>query len=279
MVWLFLRTFLIEAFRIPSGSMENTLLIGDFLFVNKLLYGAEVPLINKRLPAVREPRRDDVVVFDSVEEEGLKVVKRLVGMPGDTLAMKSGDLWRNGARVEEPWARHGNPSAFADSFHRAKMRDWQIKYLAGGDPADVQPRSAGLGSDRRPRRALLHDGRQPGRFLRWPLLGIPAARKRPRPAPDRLLQLRLLELAPAAVFHRDQVGSDLRSSEITQLTIAHCERIMSKGEPAGAPLTGFSPLTWAIGNCHLRFSWVPSRPASNAQRAPRQETRPPVLPP
>jgi signal peptidase I len=93
-VWLFLRTFLIEAFRIPSGSMENTLLIGDFLFVNKLLYGAEVPLLHKRLPAVREPRRDDVVVFDSVEEEGLKVVKRLVGMPGDTLAMKSGDLWR-----------------------------------------------------------------------------------------------------------------------------------------------------------------------------------------
>jgi signal peptidase I len=138
-VWLFLRTFLIEAFRIPSGSMENTLLIGDFLFVNKLLYGAEVPLLHKRLPAVREPRRDDVVVFDSVEEEGLKVVKRLVGMPGDTLAMKSGDLWRNGARVEEPWARHGNPSAFADSFHRAKMRDWQVKYLASGNPATYNP--------------------------------------------------------------------------------------------------------------------------------------------
>src|SRR6186713_3282381 len=91
-VWFFLRTFLVEAFRIPSGSMENTLLVGDFLFVNKLLYGAEIPLTGKKLPAVREPRRDDVVVFDSVEEEGLKVVKRLVGMPGDTLAMKSGQL-------------------------------------------------------------------------------------------------------------------------------------------------------------------------------------------
>src|SRR5512139_3676445 len=78
-VWLFLRTFLLEAFRIPSGSMENTLMVGDFLFVNKLLYGAEVPFTGKRLPAVREPRRDDVVVFDSVEEQGLKVVKRLVG--------------------------------------------------------------------------------------------------------------------------------------------------------------------------------------------------------
>ena len=55
-VWLILRTFLIQAFRIPSGSMENTLLVGDFLFVNKALYGAEVPLIHKRLPAIREPQ-------------------------------------------------------------------------------------------------------------------------------------------------------------------------------------------------------------------------------
>ena len=77
-VWFFLRTFLLEAFRIPSGSMENTLLVGDFLFVNKYLYGAEVPLIHKRLPAYREPRRDEILVFDSVEEEGLKVVKRLI---------------------------------------------------------------------------------------------------------------------------------------------------------------------------------------------------------
>ena len=211
-VWLFLRTFLIEAFRIPSGSMENTLLIGDFLFVNKLLYGAEVPLIHKRLPAVREPRRDDVVVFDSVEEEGLKVVKRLVGMPGDTLAMKSGELWRNGARVEEPWARHGNPSAFADSFHRAKMRDWQVKYLAGGDPATYNPDLQDWGPDRRSQRTLFHDGRQPGRFLRWAVLGIPAARERPRPAADRLLQLRLLELAPAAVLHGDSLGKNFRPS-------------------------------------------------------------------
>ena len=68
-VWFFLRTFLVEAFRIPSGSMENTLLIGDFLFVNKALYGAEVPIIHARLPAVREPHRDDILVFDSVEEQ------------------------------------------------------------------------------------------------------------------------------------------------------------------------------------------------------------------
>src|ERR1041384_2215319 len=104
LVWFLLRTFLVEAFRIPSGSMENTLLIGDFLFVNKALYGAEVPFIHKRLPAVREPHRNDILVFDSVEEEGLKVVKRLIGMPGDTLSMHDGELFRNGKPVSEPWA-------------------------------------------------------------------------------------------------------------------------------------------------------------------------------
>ena len=113
-VWFFLRTFLVEAFRIPSGSMENTLLIGDFLFVNKALYGAEVPLIHARLPAVREPQRNDILVFDSVEEEGLKVVKRLIGMPGDTLSMEEGELFRNGQRVNEPYAVHCDPTRSED---------------------------------------------------------------------------------------------------------------------------------------------------------------------
>ncbi len=86
-IWMVLRTLLIEAFRIPSSSMERTLLVGDFLFVNKALYGAEVPLVHARLPAFREPRRGDIVVFDSRTQEGVKVVKRLIGMPGDTLEM------------------------------------------------------------------------------------------------------------------------------------------------------------------------------------------------
>src|ERR671929_1475762 len=105
-VWFLLRTFLVEAFRIPSGSMENTLLIGDFLFVNKALYGAEVPIVRAHLPAIREPQRGDILVFDSVEEEGLKVVKRLIGMPGDTLYMEAGQLFRNGQRVDEPYVLH-----------------------------------------------------------------------------------------------------------------------------------------------------------------------------
>lgn len=128
-VWFFLRTFLVEAFRIPSGSMENSLLVGDFLFVNKALYGAEVPLVGTRLPAVREPERSDILVFDSVEEEGLKVVKRLIGMPGDTLMMEEGELYRNGRKVPEPYVLHTDPSKSEDMVRRAQMRDWQLPHL------------------------------------------------------------------------------------------------------------------------------------------------------
>jgi signal peptidase I len=138
-VWFFLRTFLVEAFRIPSGSMENTLLIGDFLFVNKALYGAEVPVIRARLPAVREPRRNDILVFDSVEEEGLKVVKRLVGMPGDTLMMENGELYRNGQKISEPYALHVDPTRSEDMAQRAKMREWQLPHLVNTDTASYNP--------------------------------------------------------------------------------------------------------------------------------------------
>jgi signal peptidase I len=138
-VWFFLRTFLVEAFRIPSGSMENTLLVGDFLFVNKLLYGAEIPVVHTRLPAIREPRRDEILVFDSVEEEGLKVVKRLVGLSGDTLSMERGVLYRNGIRIDEPWVIRTDPSASADPLSRAQMRRWQLPHYVGGDPERYAP--------------------------------------------------------------------------------------------------------------------------------------------
>ena len=138
-VWFLLRSFLVEAFRIPSGSMENTLLIGDFLFVNKALYGADVPLVGTRLPAVREPHRNEILVFDSVEEPGLKVVKRLIGMPGDTLAMEGGVLYRNGERVNEPYVLHTDHARSEDAMQRLKMREWQLPHLVQRDPATYKP--------------------------------------------------------------------------------------------------------------------------------------------
>jgi len=127
-IWFFLRALLVEAFRIPSGSMENTLLIGDFLFVNKALYGAEVPLVGARLPAFREPKRRDVVVFDSVEEPGVNVVKRVIGMPGDTISMEGNVVHVNGRPLDEPYAIRTDPGS--DPEH-PQMRGWQVRYLAG----------------------------------------------------------------------------------------------------------------------------------------------------
>jgi len=125
-IWFVLRALLVEAFRIPSSSMERTLLVGDFLFVNKALYGAELPVIHTKLPAIREPVRGDIVVFDSKIQDGVKVVKRLVGMPGDTLEMRQGQLYRNNVRQIEPYAQHSD--SLADIVD-LDMRTWQLEYL------------------------------------------------------------------------------------------------------------------------------------------------------
>jgi signal peptidase I len=138
---MFLRTFVVEAFRIPSGSMKNTLLVGDVLFVNKLIYGVEIPFIHKRLPEVREPRRGDILVFDSIEEEmqNMKIVKRLIGIPGDTLEMRAGVVFLDGRQLDEPYAINSNPREGTDPLARARMRDWQVKHFAGPIPSNYFP--------------------------------------------------------------------------------------------------------------------------------------------
>jgi signal peptidase I len=101
-IYLVLKTFFIEAYRIPSGSMIPTLLIADWLFVNKLVYGPKIPFTEVRLPGYQEPQRGEVVVFtsppqiDQPEDPTPTLVKRLVGMPGDTLYMRGGVLHVNG---------------------------------------------------------------------------------------------------------------------------------------------------------------------------------------
>lgn len=135
-IWFFLRALLVEAFRIPSGSMEGTLLIGDFLFVNKALYGAEVPIVKKRLPAFREPERFDIVIFTSPEDQSINVVKRVIGMPGDTIAMIGNAIHINGDSIYEPWARHDNPLTDPED---PRMRAWQTRYLVDRDRNTYRP--------------------------------------------------------------------------------------------------------------------------------------------
>lgn len=124
-LFLFIRAFFVEAFKIPSGSMERTLLVGDFLLVNKLVYGAEVPFTGQNLPALRTPQRGDVIVFQWPGDRTKNYVKRLVGLPGDTLAMEDGMLFRNGVRQVERYVLHTEP----DYDPSGEEFRWQRNYL------------------------------------------------------------------------------------------------------------------------------------------------------
>src|SRR5262245_1989074 len=124
-IYLFVKTLFVEAFRIPSGSMIPTLLVGDWLFVNKLAYGPTIPFTNTHLPGYTSPKHHDVVVFVSPyqadeAQRGLDptptLVKRLVGMPGDTLYMRDGLLHRNGVPQPQGGEATTNPKLDPNSI-------------------------------------------------------------------------------------------------------------------------------------------------------------------
>jgi signal peptidase I len=115
-LFLIVRTFFIQAFRIPSESMEDTLLKGDFLFVNKFLYGAKIPFLDSRLPGVRDVNRGDVVVFKS-PTDGRDYIKRCVAVEGDTLAVRDNTLYINGEAQVEPYVKfEGRPQSDAENW-------------------------------------------------------------------------------------------------------------------------------------------------------------------
>jgi signal peptidase I len=103
---LTVRAFVIEAFRIPSESMEDTLLVGDFLFANKFIYGAKIPFTNLRLPAIREPRAGDIIVFQYPEDPSKAFIKRCVAVEGQTVEVRGRQLYVDGERVEEDYAKY-----------------------------------------------------------------------------------------------------------------------------------------------------------------------------
>src|SRR5436190_14557953 len=96
LVVFLLRSFLVEPFKIPSGSMIPTLLVGDFILVNKFAYGIRIPLINKKIINVGEPKRGDVMVFRFPEDPSLDYIKRVVGVPGDKIVYENKKLFING---------------------------------------------------------------------------------------------------------------------------------------------------------------------------------------
>jgi len=97
-----IRPFVVQAFKIPTGSMRPTLIEGDLILVNKFIYGARIPFTKYRLPKVRDPKRGDVIVFIYPEDKKKDFIKRLVGLPGDMVEIKNGNIYVNDKQILDP---------------------------------------------------------------------------------------------------------------------------------------------------------------------------------
>ena len=138
-LWFILQALVIKSFRIDSGSMEPALFEGDFLFINRAVYGANIPFTPWWTPAFREPVRGELVVLRGVEEPALTIVKRVIGLAGDTLEMRNDSLYRNGAYTPEPYAQHIDPTVDMDAIQRSNAARWQVRHLVNGDAANYRP--------------------------------------------------------------------------------------------------------------------------------------------
>lgn len=98
------RAFLFQAFEIPSGSMEPTLLVGDHILVNKFIYGVRIPFTDKRSPKIREPRRQDVIVFVYPVDRSKDFIKRVIAVGGDTVEIRDKKVFINGRVTADPHA-------------------------------------------------------------------------------------------------------------------------------------------------------------------------------
>ncbi len=103
---LIIRTFIVQAFKIPSGSMEDTLLIGDHLLVCKFLYGTKIPFTDSKILKIRDPKRGDVIVFEYPEDPSKDFIKRVVGLPGDVVEGRDKKVFVNGKPFENPHEIH-----------------------------------------------------------------------------------------------------------------------------------------------------------------------------
>jgi signal peptidase I len=157
---LFIITFIVQAFEIPSSSMENTLLIGDHVFVNREQFAPRTRWMGPLMP-YRQIRRGDIVVFLSPAEPGLYVVKRIIGIPGDRLHLREGVVYRNGEKLDEPYVIHqpgdeNNPyrdnfPSVAPSEFSNVTPDWEmaLPHHIDGDDLVVPPNSYfGMGDNR-----------------------------------------------------------------------------------------------------------------------------------
>ncbi len=157
---LFIITFIVQAFEIPSSSMENTLLIGDHVFVNRVQFSPKTSWIGPILP-YRKIKRGDIFVFLSPAEPGLYVVKRVIGIPGDRIHLRDGVVYRNGEKLDEPYVIHNpndNYNPYRDNFPAVPPSDfngvnpdWALnlpQHIQGDDLVVPENSYFGMGDNR-----------------------------------------------------------------------------------------------------------------------------------
>jgi signal peptidase I len=137
---LFIRTFVVQAFKIPSGSMIETLTVGDHILVNKFLYGVKIPFTDEILIPVGKPRRGDVIVFKYPQDESKDFIKRVIGEPGDVVEIRNKQVYVNQKSLDEPYAIHQDAVVYT---REAQPRDYygpitvpQDSYFVMGDNRD-----------------------------------------------------------------------------------------------------------------------------------------------
>ena len=140
LIALFVRTFIVQAFKIPSGSMENTLLVGDHIFVNKFIYGYHVPYMNGRVLEFTRPRRGDIIVFVFPEDPSKDFIKRVIAIPGDTVEIRNKTVILNGNPLHESYVRYAEGTAVEGIVRRRdNMPPVTVppgKYFVMGDNRD-----------------------------------------------------------------------------------------------------------------------------------------------
>ena len=140
---LFVRTWVFQAFQIPTGSMETNLLIGDHLIINKMIFSPAMTGVERALLPSRDIRRGDIVVFKYPADPERDFIKRVIGLPGERLELKSKKIYVNGQPLEEPYVRFLEPPAPAGQAKKDDLREFygpveipQGQYFMMGDNRD-----------------------------------------------------------------------------------------------------------------------------------------------
>jgi signal peptidase I len=103
LIALFIRTFVVQAFKIPSSSMEPTLLVGDYILVNKFIYGLRIPYTDTKFFPMKQPERGDVIVFIYPKDTSKDFIKRVIGKEGEKVEIVQNKIFVNGKQIEDPW--------------------------------------------------------------------------------------------------------------------------------------------------------------------------------